>query len=519
MKNIGAMAPATVYLNHNFAKYKSIGRVWQGIPGIERTKDGRLFAIWYSGGYTEQPGNVIIAEYSDNDGKTWTEGFMLVLHDDPHVRCFDPAIWIDPKGRLWLFWTQSVDFYDGRNGVWAAIIEDPDARELTVQEPRRIANGLMLNKPTVLRNGEWVFPCTLWDHKVISPSQDHPELADERLANVYVSCDEGETFVRRGGVAVPGHGFDEHMIVEKEDGRLWMLVRAEYGIGQAFSSDGGYTWQDAGPSGHRGPNARFFIRRLKSGNLLMINHITPSYETNPKNWNERYNMMAMLSMDDGRTWHGGLMLDARTSVSYPDGVQAEDGLIYIIYDYDRFGAKDVLLATFTEEDVLVGRPVSGRTRFAQTVSHATGKLPTAEELWARFTEETGIEAEYDAWAFGDDSDALLNLVVRTDKTSTSSAYPLYALEGEELPKVGEYNIILDSKGFAGCITRTTKVYVVPFKDVTAEHARKEGEGDRSLAYWRKVHEDFFTREMAENGLAFTEDMPVVCEEFEVVYSI
>jgi len=416
-----------------------------------------------------------------------------------------------------LFWAQCIGMYDGRNGVWAAVCDDPDASEPVFAPARRLANGLMLNKPTVLDNGEWHLPCALWDHNYLPAVEEHPELAYETLANDYVSCDEGKTFSWRGGADIPKRSFDEHMIVQKRDGRLWMLTRTQYGIGQAFSSDSGATWTDAGPSGHTGPNSRFFIRRLKSGNLLLINHVTPSYTTNALNWNKRYNLMAMLSMDDGLTWHGGLMLDARDDVSYPDGTQADDGLIYIIYDHERYDDRAILMATFTEEDVLAGRPVSGRARFEQLVNRATGVVPAAEELWAEFAAETGVEADYDAWAFGDDPDGLLNHVLRTDKTATASAYPLYALEGEELPKVGEYNVILDSKGRAACITRTTKVYVVPYKDVTTEHARKEGESDRSLAYWRKVHEAFFTKELAEAGLTFTEDMPVVCEEFEVVY--
>ena len=60
---------------------------------------------------------------------------------------------------------------------------------------------------------------------------------------------------------------------------------------------------------------------------------------------------------------------------------------------------------------------------------------------------------------------------------------------------------------------------MPFCEVTAGHAYKEGEGDRSLAYWRKVHEDFFRAELEEAGLEFSPSMPVVCEEFEMVYPL
>lgn len=142
---------------------------------------------------------------------------------------------------------------------------------------------------------------------------------------------------------------------------------------------------------------------------------------------------------------------------------------------------------------------------------------TATELWAAFTARNPIETDYEAWAFGADPDALADLVLRRIKTATASAYPLYALEGEALPQAGEYSVILNAREEAVCVICTTRVYVTPYRAVTADHAYKEGEGDRSLAYWRRVHETFFTACLAEAGLTFNEDMEVVCEEFEVVY--
>ena len=77
--------------------------------------------------------------------------------------------------------------------------------------------------------------------------------------------------------------------------------------------------------------------------------------------------------------------------------------------------------------------------------------------------------------------------------------------------------ILDAKENAICVIQTTKVTVVPFHKVSADHAFKEGEGDKSLQYWKDVHEEVFTKWLAEAGLEFTEEMPVVCEEFKVVF--
>ena len=138
---------------------------------------------------------------------------------------------------------------------------------------------------------------------------------------------------------------------------------------------------------------------------------------------------------------------------------------------------------------------------------------TAEEMW----KQSGLAGEYDAWAFGEAADKLAALVKAGIKTATCSAYDLYEAEGEDLPQPGETSVILDSADEAVCIIRTTRVYVVPFDEVAAEHAFREGEGDRSLEYWRKVHEEFLTDELSSVNLKFNENIKVVCEEFEVVY--
>ena len=144
------------------------------------------------------------------------------------------------------------------------------------------------------------------------------------------------------------------------------------------------------------------------------------------------------------------------------------------------------------------------------------------ELWNEFVAKNNIveNKKFSSWQFGISdvqADELSLLVVSGKKTATASAHILYELEGEEIPKEGEYSIILNSKNEAVCIIQTSKVYITPFNKVSENHAYKEGEGDRSLRYWQKVHEEFFKKELSQTGLEFETNMNVVCEEFEVVY--
>lgn len=145
---------------------------------------------------------------------------------------------------------------------------------------------------------------------------------------------------------------------------------------------------------------------------------------------------------------------------------------------------------------------------------------TAQELWQAYIRENPVckEAAYDAWSYGSDiPEELTRLTLAGIKTATASLYQLYEYEKSEVPKEGTYSVLLDTEGNALCILMNTAVTIVPFCKVTERQAYREGEGDRSLSYWRQVHRSFFTQELSEIGMAFSEDMLVVCEEFEIVY--
>ncbi len=86
-------------------------------------------------------------------------------------------------------------------------------------------------------------------------------------------------------------------------------------------------------------------------------------------------MSAWLSEDEGRTWKGGLLLDERNAVSYPDGFEAPDGLIHILYDWNRHTDAEILLAKFREEDILAGKIVSSDAKLKRLANKATGPKP------------------------------------------------------------------------------------------------------------------------------------------------
>ena len=349
--------PAILHDENNI--YADSSRIFQGIPGLEVSRGGNYFIVFYTGTETEGNGNFLLL-YKSSDGKSFGKAFMAVIPPAANTRCYDPCLWVDPDGKLNLFWAQSCGWYDGRCGVWRSVCADPDSEVLSFSAPERIANGIMMNKPTVLKNGDWMLPCAVWQ----CSNSEFNYLPTERFSNLYRSTDGGKSFALWGHCDCHDRGFDEHSVYERADGTLVMLIRCHYGIGVGYSTDGGKTFTKGVDSKLGGPDSRFFVRRLSSGRLILVNHV---------NFKGRNNLTAMLSEDDGESWKGGLLLDERNDVSYPDGVETPDGFIHIVYDYNRNSDKEILTATFTEKDILAGKLVTPGSELKNVAVKAYGR--------------------------------------------------------------------------------------------------------------------------------------------------
>ena len=152
--------------------------------------------------------------------------------------------------------------------------------------------------------------------------------------------------------------------------------------------------------------------------------------------------------------------------------------------------------------------------------------PSVKKMWFTYLKSLGESGErtdkkYSSWHFEmteKGANELVELVLRGKKTATASALWVYEYENEPVPSEGDHSVITDWDGKAKCVIQTVKVQIVPFNEVTAEMARKEGEGDLSVDYWRKGHTVFFKEECQEIGREFSEVMPVVFEEFALVYA-
>ena len=357
-----SLVPAPIQTT-SLERYAPSTRSWQGIPSIAWVGGKTLWASWHSGGDSEEGlAMYVLLGRSDDNGLTWREPLAVVDPPD-NVTAGDAPLWRSPEGHLWWFWTQrwireKGRCWDGRAGVFCSVCRDPLAESPSWTKPRRISDGIVNAKPSTTGDGRWLLPVSI---RAIEPH--HPAVEGRRLAGLVVSDDHGKTFSWVGGADLPDRTCDEHHIIERKDNSLLLLARSKCGMTQSISVDGGITWSKGEKNGLPCPNSRFWVKRLDSGRLLMVNH--PSSDTGPPHGG-REKITASLSDDEGVTWHSHTLIDVQDphphGTTYPEADQADDGTIYIMYDLHRYRYGGILLVHFTEEELLEKKITSGVLR-------------------------------------------------------------------------------------------------------------------------------------------------------------
>lgn len=146
-----------------------------------------------------------------------------------------------------------------------------------------------------------------------------------------------------------------------------------------------------------------------------------------------------------------------------------------------------------------------------------------QEFWSQFLSATNKDPSTpyidcfhfemsEKWA-----NELLRLVLCGQKQATASSLQSYEISGQRIPQVGDYSVVTDWDGVPHCVIETTKITILPYNQITFEVCKREGEDD-CLESWQKGHKKFFMAEGNELGYLFTEDMPVIFEDFKVVYT-
>ncbi len=354
-----AMRPCELLYRPTDEKYAEHIREFQGCPTLAITRGGRIYLGWYAGGDREpHMENYNLLVYSDDGGKSFSSPLLVIPSDKARcVHALDIQLWTAPNGALWVFWvqnntrpiTQEFDWLHGasndqrpvcrfddwiypdmRHAAWCAVCENPDAKDPHFSEPRQFDIGFLRCKPLVHSSGRWL----LFNYDQLTDTYGYS-----------VSEDAGKSFSRMYGPKKRPTAFDEAMAYEMQDGSIRMLARTAMDgrLAEAFSQDGGITFSDVRVTEIASPNTRFYIGRTPSGRVILVNNDDGQI---------RHKMTVYLSEDDGRTFKYKRRVGDETHLtSYPD-LDFYGGKIYLTYDHERMGAKEILLSVFTEEDIM-----------------------------------------------------------------------------------------------------------------------------------------------------------------------
>ena len=145
-----------------------------------------------------------------------------------------------------------------------------------------------------------------------------------------------------------------------------------------------------------------------------------------------------------------------------------------------------------------------------------------EAFWQEFLKDTGRPKDtpcFEVFHFELTetlANELLALVLEGKKRATASSLHAFEANNEAIPAVGDLSVVTDWDGNPRCVIETTAVTILPFKEMTYEICKREGEDD-TLESWQKGHHRFYEEEGKALGYEFSPDMPVVFEDFRLVY--
>lgn len=288
--------------------------------------------------------------HSGDNGDTWIPHPLVVgpTGDGPEAS-FSPALWTDPHGRLWLFWTQR---HRGHS-VWAMMTDDPDRNTPRWTLPRRIADGRCVCSPLADGSGRWLLPAAACDF--------------DCSVRLITSSDDGRSWQVSDAhrhIASDPTAAENWRLTESLEGDLILWKATARGVAEYRSVDAGCSWTGTSRPLIPHDDSAFHVGRLQnSGRLLLVKQGGMSERPEAPS-----RLAANLSEDEGISWHLGLLLDERQDVRNPDVTVDCDGRIYVVYERDRAEGAEVLLARFTEDDLLEHRIVDRHSRLRVPVA-------------------------------------------------------------------------------------------------------------------------------------------------------
>lgn len=340
-------APAIIQVAEGPVLYRNTGdpayaqRKFQGIPSIARS-GARFWAVWYGGGKTEEPGNFAVLAYSDDQCRTWTEYGYLTFPGDPTRRVYDPQVWTDPAGTLWVLFAASggSKVHDGTEGAWAITASQPATAPQWSKAFRLSYYGIPMRPAQI---GDKVYlPIDYWSRAARPPL--YPELTGKRIFRLDYRQRQVH-YLSTLGTSIQTPGVDETNLAQLRNGDILAAYRTSGATEYSISRDGGLTWTPSAIWSALGPNpaSRIALTNSPSGRLVVAYNNAAS----------RSALTLKLSEDGGKSFPYAVLLEGNGHTSYPEIAFGEGGDIFVIYD-NRGSGRSILVARVNEAEVIAG---------------------------------------------------------------------------------------------------------------------------------------------------------------------
>lgn len=309
---------------------------------LAETTSGVLLAAWF-GGTRESAPDVCIWGKRFSNGR-WSAETQLadgVQSDGVRFPCWNPVLFQSKHGPLFLFYKVGPS-----PESWWGMVKTSDDEGLTWSAPRRLPDGILgpiKNKPIELTDGT-----------LLCGSSTEDKTAGWRV-HVERTSDLGRTWQATKPIPTEGPlNAIQPTILRRSGDTLQMLCRTkEHVIATTISTDQGKTWSPLKPCGLFAPNSGIDGVTLQDGRQLVIyNHrdsaglsVERSGAKPVENWRARWPLNVALSKD-GDNWQMVLTLEdepRKDGYAYPSVIQTRDGLVQIVYTWDRVKIKHVVI--------------------------------------------------------------------------------------------------------------------------------------------------------------------------------
>lgn len=295
--------------------------------------NGIPIASWFGG--TEEKNDDVGIWISRKVKGKWSvpkEVANGVQEDGTRFPCWNPVLFKPKDKPLILFYKVGPNPQE-----WWGLYMTSEDDGLTWSAPVKLPDGILgpiKNQPIQLANGD-----------ILSPTSTESKKDGWRIY-LEISKDMGLTWEKTEYLN-DGKEFGaiQPAILNYKNGKLQLLSRTDKEvITENWSEDFGKTWSKMESTSLPNPNSGIDAVSLKDGRQLLV------YNPTGKNWGDRVPLSIAISTD-GKKWNVILDLEPLTEktdregeeYSYPTMIQDANGMIHIVYTWNRKTVKYVIL--------------------------------------------------------------------------------------------------------------------------------------------------------------------------------